>query len=84
MENTETLGVSIFKTRIGEGGNISRRIYNLILGACLIWGFAFNFFTCAYFGDSILKFVASGAGNYLIFIVAYFVLAIAGIIICMK
>lgn len=36
MENSNTFGVSIFRSRIGEGGNISRRVYNLILGACLI------------------------------------------------
>lgn len=84
MENSDTFGVSIFKSRIGEGGDISRRVYNLIIGACLIWGFAFNYFICAYFGDTILKFAASGAGNYLIFIIGYFVLAIAGIMICMK
>lgn len=84
MEKTSGFGVSIFKTRVGEGGNLSRRLYNLIMGGCLIWGFAFNFFVCAIFGDSIFRFVASSAGNYIIFIIGYFVLAIAGILISVK
>lgn len=84
MDNSTVLGSSIFKTRLGEGGNISRRVYNLVLGLCLLWGFVFNFFVVVFFGDAICKFATSGVGNYIIFIVAYFALAITGIIINVK
>lgn len=36
MATNENFGVSIFKARAGEGGNLSRRVYNLIMGLCLI------------------------------------------------
>lgn len=84
MDNSTVLGTSIFKTRAGVGGNISRRIYNLILGGCLFWGFIFNLFIVVFFGDAIFSFATGGAFNYIIFIVAYFVLAIAGITISIK
>ena len=84
MNNSDTFGVSIFKTRIGEGGNVSRRIYNFVLGLCLLWGFVFNLFVVVFFGDAICNFVYGGGGNFIAFIIAYFVLAIAGIVITIK
>lgn len=81
MNSTSIVGESIFRTRVGSGGNVSRRIYNLVLGSCLVWGFIFNFLICEFFGNSIYRFVASSTGNYFIFIIGYLILAIAGIII---
>lgn len=84
MNSSDGVGVSIFKTRVGEGGDLSRRAYNAILGACLLWGFLFNFVLVSVCGDAICNFVYGPNGNFLFFIIAYFVLAIVGIIITIK
>ena len=55
VDNSSVLGQSIFKTRAGVGGNISRRIYNLILGGCLFWGFIFNLFIVVFFDDDVIN-----------------------------
>ena len=51
---------------------VSDRIYNLTLGATVLWGVAMNVVLCAFCGD----FVASV--NPFIFLIAYFALAFGG------
>ena len=57
---------------------VSDRIYNLTLGATVLWGVAMNVVLCAFCGD----FVASV--NPFIFLIAYFALAFGGQVISYK
>ena len=54
---------------------ISDQKFNLILGGCLLWGFLVNVILCTVFSDSIL---ALAVNNYIVFLIAYFVLVIVG------
>ena len=57
---------------------VSDRIYNLTLGATVLWGVAMNVVLCVFCGD----FVASV--NPFIFLIAYFALAFGGQVISYK
>lgn len=54
---------------------ISDQKFNLILGGCLLWGFFINCILCTVFSDSV---EALANNNFVIFLIAYFVLVIAG------
>lgn len=60
---------------------ISDQKFNLILGGCLLWGFIINCILCTVFSDSIL---ALALNNYVVFLLMYFVLVIAGCLMVNK
>jgi FtsH-binding integral membrane protein len=63
------------------GNILSDRMYNLVLGACVCWGLGVNVIMCATMSDLAVTIV----GKYgLAFIIAYLVLAIAGIVLAHK
>ena len=55
---------------------ISERAFNMIIGAMLLWGFFLNYVTVAAFGRQVVALV--NGMNPLIFLIVYFVLALAG------
>ncbi|HCR1517470.1 TPA: US12 family protein [Pseudomonas aeruginosa] len=63
-------------TRTGSYHQISASVYNLILGAVLLWGFALNWWMVATIPTETIK-----AINPLVFIIGYFASAIVGCII---
>ncbi len=73
-------GTIMFKndtfSRIGSYHQISASVYNLILGAVLLWGFALNWWMVATIPTETIK-----AINPLVFIIGYFASAIVGCII---
>ena len=77
----KVLGNSIFRTRVGEGGDISRRQYNAIIGACLLWGFIVNVLCVNYLTVPYVNFLLTVPFGNLISIIVYFVVAIAGIVL---
>lgn len=60
---------------------ISEQKFNLILGGCLLWGFLINCVLCTVFSDSIVAFADN---NFVVFLIAYFVLVIAGTVMVNK
>ncbi|ANI18891.1 TPA: Bax inhibitor-1 family protein [Pseudomonas aeruginosa] len=62
-------------SRIGSYHQISASVYNLILGAVLLWGFALNWWMVATIPTETIK-----AINPLVFIIGYFASAIVGCI----
>lgn len=59
-----------------ENEGMDARRYNLTISACLFWGFFFNYLICRFCTPFFYRFAAN---SYLIFILAYFVCAFAGI-----
>lgn len=84
MSKKDIFGTSIFKSRAGEGGAISRRIYNLLIGLILLWGALFNYLITVTCADSIIEFANSDLLIYIILLVSYFVFAILGVILNVK
>ena len=69
------------KARMQGADSISPSAYNLIIGAVLLYGFVVNAVIVWLFGESLVSFVAN---NYIVFLLLYFVMSIAGIIISQK
>ena len=67
-----------------DGELLSRGRFNMVMGACLLWGFAVNAFICVFFGKQISALVNGNSGLMIGAIIAYFVCAFAGIAICNK
>lgn len=57
-------------------GNLSIRAYNLVIGGVLLWGFVMNMLMCTFCTDIFMGW------NPVAVIIGYFVVGIAGIIIC--
>lgn len=57
-------------------GNLSVRAYNLIIGLVLLWGFVVNMIMCTFCTDIFMGW------NPVVVIIGYFIVAIAGIVIC--
>lgn len=69
------------RARMNGADSITPSAYNLIIGGVLLYGFIVNALIVWLLGDSLVYFVAN---NYLIFLILYFVLCVAGIIISAK
>ena len=68
-----------------DGQLMSRNRYNLIMGACLLWGFLVNAVICVLFGKQIEVLVNDSNGvAAIVIILGYLVLALAGMFVCHK
>ena len=83
------LGISTFSQTMADydalrdGALLSRRTYNLIMGACLLWGFAINVIMCASLGSN-KAFMTFATSHMWVILIAYLVLAFVGIFINAK
>jgi len=68
---------SYMSVRAGTA-ELSESRYNLTIGATLTWGFLLNFLLLQFAGPALIEMVYRSTGSYLIFILAYFVLAMLG------
>ncbi len=64
-----------------ETDQISSEKYNLVIGGCLLWGFLVNVFMVKFMYESIALFAVK---HFILFLVGYFVMAIAGSIMVNK
>lgn len=62
-----------------EVEQMSARAYNLTIGGVLLWGFIINALMCAFTGEF---FTGLYEEHPILFLIAYFVVAIIGIIVC--
>lgn len=69
------------KARMYGADNVTPSTYNLIIGAVLLYGFVVNALIVWLGGASLVNFITQ---NYILFLVLYFVMSIAGIIISQK
>ena len=76
------MALSIFKNRYSSADAkfISDKAFYAVVAATLLFGFAVNALEVILLGDIISQWVYGG-GNYLIFVICYFVMAIAGVCI---
>lgn len=76
------MALSIFKNRYSSADAkfISDKAFYAVVAATLLSGFAVNALEVILLGDIISQWVYGG-GNYLIFVICYFVMAIAGVCI---
>ena len=72
---------SMYASSAHAADEISEVKYNLVIGACLLWGFLANVFMVKFCFDGIYDFVAN---NYILFFILYFVMAITGTIMIKK
>lgn len=62
-----------------EPEQMTERAYNLTIGGVLLWGFIINALMCMFTGDF---FTGLYTAHPILFIIAYFVVAIIGIVVC--
>ncbi len=70
---------SVFKRTEADGAIISDNLYNFVIGLTLLWGFGVNYLMVRFIDPSLLMSVP-----YPVFLIGYFILCFAGIMIFNK